>query len=52
MELLEPLNCSGHERGHLVTFRNVNADAIDPVAPPEFGNDLVDFFFPNVCGDD
>jgi hypothetical protein len=52
MEPLEPLNRSGHERGHLVTVRNVNADAIDPVASPEFGNDLVDFFFADVCGDD
>jgi hypothetical protein len=52
MELSEPLNRSGHERGHLVTVRNVNADAIDPVASPEFGNDLVDFFSPDIRGDD
>jgi hypothetical protein len=52
MELSEPLNRSGHERDHLVTVRNVNADARDPVASPEFGNDLVDFFSPEIRGED
>jgi hypothetical protein len=52
MELFEPLNRSVHERSHLVTVRNINVDAINPVASPEFGNDFVDFFFPDVCGDD
>jgi hypothetical protein len=36
IEFSEPPNCSGHERGHLVPIRNVNADAIDPFVAPEF----------------
>jgi len=41
IEFSEPSNRSGHERGYLVPVRNVNADAIDPFAVPEFGHDLV-----------
>ena len=52
MEFSEPSNRSGQERGDLVPVRNVNADAIDPFAVPEFGHDLIDLFFPHVCGDD
>src|SRR5215467_15439010 len=51
-EFSEPPNGSGHERGHLVPVRNVNADAIDPLAVPEFGHHLIDLFFPHVCGAD
>ena len=51
-EFSEPPNRSGHERGHLVPVRNVNAEAIDPLAVPEFRHDLIDVFFPYVCGAD
>jgi hypothetical protein len=52
IEFSEPLNCSGHERGHLVPVRNVNADAIDPFVVPEFGHHLIDRFVPHVCSGD
>jgi hypothetical protein len=52
IEFSEPSNRSGHERGHLVPVRNVNTEAKDPFAVPEFGHDLIDLFFPHVCGDD
>jgi putative PIN family toxin of toxin-antitoxin system len=51
-EFSEPSNRSGHEHGHLIPARNVDADAIDPSAAPEFGHDLIELFFPHVCGGD
>ena len=52
VELPEPSDRFGHERGHLVPIGDVNVGAIDPFAAAEFGHDLIEFRFPNVCGGD